>query len=103
MIDVKEPIVFEWDKGNELKNWLTHQVSRKEAEEVFEDTGKIVFSDIEHSQEEERDVVLAKTKQGRLLFTVFTLRGEDEKVRIISARDADRKEVAIYEKKAHTA
>jgi len=103
MIDVREPIIFEWDKGNELKNWLEHKVTRIEAEEIFTDTGKVVFSDIKHSQEEDRYVVIAKTKQGRMLFTVFTIRGEEGKVRIISSRDADRKEVEIYEKKAYTA
>jgi uncharacterized DUF497 family protein len=61
-----------------------------------------VFSDIQHSQDEDRYVVIAKTKQGRVLFIVFTIRGEVGSIRIISARDADRKEVAIYEKKAHT-
>lgn len=103
MIDVKEPIVFEWDKGNELKNWIKHKVSKAEVEAVFTDTRKIVFSDIEHSQGEDRYIAIAKTKQGRLLFTVFTIRGEEVRIRIISSRDADRKEVAIYEEKAHIA
>ena len=70
---------------------------------IFTDANNIMFADIKHSEDEERYIVLAKTKQGRLLFTVFTIRGEEGRVRIISSRDADGKEVAIYEKKARTA
>src|SRR5690242_6522555 len=102
MTSSNDPIVFEWDKGNEVKNWIKHKVTREEAEEAFEDERKIVFSDIEHSLSEDRYIVIAKTEQGRLLFAVFTIRGETGKIRIISVRDANRKEVALYEEKAHT-
>ncbi len=89
---------FEWDKGNSEKN-KKHNVGDKEAEEAFFDKNKVTFPDIIHSSEdEERLRIIGKTKKERLLFIVFTQRGE--KIRIISARDVNRKEVSLYEKAA---
>lgn len=56
----------------------------------------IDYVDIKHSEQEPRYILLGKTKKERVLFTVFTLRGNY--VRIISARDANKKEVSFYEK-----
>ena len=89
---------FEWDKGNIDKN-KKHKVGDKEAEESFFDTDKVTFPDVVHTTEnEERLRIIGKTKKGRLLFIVFTKRGK--KIRIISARDVNRKEVPLYEKTA---
>lgn len=94
---LKKPLEFEWDKGNIGKN-KKHNVADKEAEEVFFDEKKVIYKDIFHSQKEERFIILGKTKKERLLYTVFTIRGK--KIRIISARDINKKEVRLYEKKA---
>lgn len=94
----KKVVEFAWDKGNIGKN-KKHSVDDKEAEEVFFDKNKVTFPDTIHSTEnEERLRIIGKTKRGRLLFIVFTKR--DEKIRIISARDVNRKEVPLYEKAA---
>lgn len=94
----KNAFEFEWDKGNINKN-KKHKVEDKEAEEVFFDKGKVTFPDAVYSTEgEERFRIIGKTKTGRLLFIVFTKR--DGKIRIISARDVNRKEVPLYEKAA---
>lgn len=90
-------IKFQWDNGNTGKN-LKHSVSDQEAEEVFLDKKKKIFKDHLHSSKEERFRVIGKTKQERLLFIVFAVRPEN--VRVISARDINRKEVSLYEKKA---
>lgn len=58
---------------------------------------KKIFKDKLHPKGEERFRVIGKTKKGRLLFVVFTIR--KEKIRIISARDINRKEVCLYEEK----
>ena len=100
MKTIKELAEFEWDKGNIDKN-KKHGVEDKEAEEAFFDKHRFIFKDEVHSQNEERLRILGKTKRGRLLFVVFTKRGA--KIRIISARDINKKEVYIYEKKAKTA
>ena len=94
----KEESEFEWDKGNIEKN-KKHNVEDREAEETFFDENKVKFSDIIHSTgQEERLRIIGKTKKGRLLFIVFTKR--ENKIRIISARDVNRKEVPLYEKAA---
>lgn len=87
---------FEWDKGNMGKN-RKHKVDDREIEEVFFDNKRFIFKDKIHSEGEERFRIIAKTKKKRLLFVVFTKRGK--KIRIISARDINKKEVYIYEEK----
>ncbi len=94
---IKEALEFEWDKGNIGKN-LEHGVEDKEAEEVFLDERKKAFKDKLHSGSEERFRVVGKTKSGRLLFIAFTVRGN--KIRIISARKINKKEVYLYEETA---
>lgn len=93
---IKEAFEFEWDKGNTDKN-LKHNVKDQEAEEVFLDENRFIFKDKVHSEGEERFRILGKTQKDRLLFIAFTIRRK--KIRIISARDINRKEVSLYEKK----
>ena len=87
-------IEFEWDVGNVGKN-NKHGVEDTEGEEVFFDDYKVILRDKLHSQKEERFILLGKTKRDRLLFVVFTRRRS--KVRIVSARDINRKERKLYE------
>lgn len=89
---------FEWDKGNSDKNWISHQVAQGECEQVFFNEPVVVSSDVEHSQTESRWYVLGKTDAGRFLFLVFTIR--KNKIRIISARDMNKKEREIYHERA---
>lgn len=93
---LKKPLEFDWNKGNIEKN-IKHKVEDKEAEELFFDEKKIIYKDVFHSQKEKRFIVIGKTKKGRLLYTVFNMRAK--KIRIISARDINKKEVSLYEKK----
>lgn len=92
----KTIIEFEWDTGNTNKN-QKHHVTDSEAEEIFFDPNKVTFTDTIHStKNEERLRIIGKTKKDRLLFIVFTKR--NKKIRIISARDINRREVTLYEK-----
>ncbi|HEX7456386.1 MAG TPA: BrnT family toxin [Candidatus Nanoarchaeia archaeon] len=86
---------FDWDEANVLKNWEKHKVKHTEAEEVFENKPRIVSKDAKHSLTEPRYQILGITNQKRKLSVIFTLR--DGKVRVISARDMNRKEKAKYE------
>lgn len=86
---------FDWDAGILQKNWLKHDVSPFECEQVFFNQPLIVTPDEKHSETEIRYYVLGQTDTGRRLFLVFTMRGK--KIRIISARDMNRKEYAIYD------
>jgi uncharacterized DUF497 family protein len=97
VVALLEIVEFEWDAGNEQKNWITHHVSAEEAEEPFFAEEQLILEDILHSTKEEtRFILIGKSKQGRMLFIVYTIR--KEKIRIISSRDADKKEVLLYEK-----
>jgi hypothetical protein len=88
---------FEWDSGNSNKNKLKHAVEDWECEEVLFDSKKVMFKDKLHSYNEQRFILLGKTRQERLLYIVFTTR--NEKIRVISARDiTKRKEIELYEK-----
>lgn len=91
-----EPARFEWDKGNANKNFRRLRVTDRECEEAFFDPRFLVFYDRKHSMTEERYYGMGKTLAGRLLFVVFTIR--QDKVRVISARNINRKERSYYEK-----
>ncbi len=87
---------FQWDKGNDAKNWLSHQVSKLEIEQVFFNEPLLIYFDDKHSEKEERYFLLGKTDNNRLLMVVFTQR--EYFIRVISARDMSKKEKLIYEK-----
>lgn len=89
------PEEFEWDEGNNNKNWLKHRVTIKECEEVFLNTPLVVFQDIKHSSREIRFVALGKTKMHRQLHIAFIIRKQN--IRVISARDQNKKERRRHE------
>ena len=91
----REPIEFEWDSGNIDKNLIKHRVRDEECEEVFFDPGKRMLRDAVHSANEERHILIGKTKGQRALFIIFTVR--KKKVRVISARDLSKKELRAYQ------
>lgn len=96
MKTLPEPAQFVWDRGNSTKNEQKHGVSDQEAEEPFFDKKRKIFTDQLHSGKEKRFRIVGKTKHHRLLFVAFTIRSN--LVRIISARDINKKEVYLYEK-----
>ena len=88
---------FQWDSGNIYKNWLKHNVTNKECEQVFFNEPLVIAKDEKHSQTENRWYVLGKTNSKRKLFVVFTIR--KDLIRIISARDMTKKERKFYNEK----
>ena len=100
MDDFDEAVEFEWDEGNAEKNWILHQVSRQESEQVFFNRPFVVGDDVLHSDTEARFYGLGRTDANRLLFVVYTLRGEPPRVRVISARDMNRREQRIFDNAA---
>ena len=85
---------FAWDSGNREKNWLGHDVTNAECEQVFFNQPLVVSSDVKHSRDEDRFFALGRTTADRRLFVVFTMRGT--LVRVISARDMSRKERRLF-------
>lgn len=97
MINLNEIEGFEWDTGNQNKNFLKHKVSGIESEEIFNNEPFVMFQDAKHSNYEPRYLGLGKTNLNRRLSVSFTIRAK--KIRIISARDMSRKERSIYNEK----
>lgn len=91
---IPEPIEFEWDRGNVDKNLRKHGIENREAEEVFLNE-PLIFEDKEHSTIEKRYQCLGVTDRNKRLFVSFTIR--KGKVRIISVRKMDKKELNKYE------
>lgn len=100
MIDLSKVEGFVWDKGNIDKSYQKHGIKPDEAEEIFLDKKLGVEKDIKHQEKEERYIAIGKTLKGKILFVVFTFR--DSKIRIISARVANKKERILYEKEAQS-
>jgi len=85
---------FEWDDDNSEKNWLLHEVSDGECEEVFFNQPLLVAADARHSRHESRHFVLGRTDADRWLFVAFTIRRN--RIRVISARDMNQRESRKY-------
>jgi len=91
---VAECAGFQWDEGNLLKNWEKHEVSASECEQIFFNLPLVLADDKEHSANEARFFALGQTDAARLLFIVFTVRGN--LIRVISARNMNSKERKVY-------
>jgi uncharacterized DUF497 family protein len=89
------PILFEWDPEKAQNNFKKHRITFDEASTAFEDSLSFTIHDPLHSSKEERFVLVGLSRQKRLLIVIHTDRGE--KIRIISARIATRKERQHYE------
>ncbi len=96
-VEIKKCEGFDWDQGNAEKNWIKHRVTRLECEEIFFNLPLVIADDIKHSKSETRYYALGKSKTGRFLFISFTIR--NNLIRIISARNMNKKESKIYEEK----
>ena len=87
-------MTFEWDAAKALENERKHGVTFQEATTSFGDERSLTIADPDHSESEDRYVLLGHSFAGRLLATVHTDRGAN--IRIISARMATRREAQAY-------
>jgi uncharacterized DUF497 family protein len=85
---------FDWDEGNQGKNWERHRVSDGEAEEVFFNDPLVAGTDVAHSKKERRYFALGQTDARRHLFVVFAIRKRH--IRVISARGMTKRELRRY-------
>ena len=97
MIDWLRITGFDWDDGNARKNVEKHDVGQAESEQVFLNSPLLISSDGGHSLTERRWNALGHTSEGRTLHVTFTLRDDDRRIRVISARDMNRKERKQYD------
>jgi uncharacterized DUF497 family protein len=92
-------LLFDWDPRKAKSNRLKHGVSFEEAGTAFRDPAGLDGGDLEHSESEARRLRLAKSSLGRVVVVAHTIRRKDneEITRIISARQASRKERKKYQ------
>ncbi len=95
-LSLESVVGFDWDEGNLYKNEKKHGLKWQEIEEVFFNQPLLVNEDQKHSEYEARCFALGVTHSGKMVYVVFTRRGE--RIRVISARPINRKERSIYEK-----
>lgn len=87
---------FEWDPAKDRSNQRKHGISFDEARTAFNDEHGRLMHDPDHSDEEDRFVLMGFSSAQRLLVVCHSYRSGDEVIRIISARKANRKERATY-------
>jgi len=87
---------FEWDENKARSNLKKHGVSFEEAETVFYDENAIEFYDDEHSEWEDRFLLLGISHRMRLLLICHVYREKNGVIRIISARKATKNEAKHY-------
>jgi len=87
--------LFEWDADKAEANLRKHKVSFDEAQTVFTDDFSVAIHDPDHSDKEERLIIIGISNKRRLLVVIYTERGK--KIRLISARKATRAEHKKYE------
>ena len=87
---------FDWDAGNQGKN--AGMASSMPRPSSFFSQPLLVVEDVAHSAGEPRFHALGTTAVGRGLHVMFTLRADGTKIRVISARDMNRKERLLYER-----
>jgi uncharacterized DUF497 family protein len=89
-------IRFEWDEQKSSENKRKHGVSFEEAQTVFFDEHAVRYYDPDHSEEEDRFIMLGLSLKLRALVVCHCFRSDDRSIRIISARKADKREAAAY-------
>ena len=89
-------IKFTWDKNKDAQNQKKHKVSFDEAKTVFYDDKAILIADPDHSDEEDRFILLGLSFKIRTIVVCHCCREGDSIIRIISARKADKQEKRDY-------
>jgi uncharacterized DUF497 family protein len=88
---------FEWDPAKDKANVRKHKVSFQEAESVFADEHARLLDEPDHSDGEDRYVLMGLSSRFRVLVVVHTYRGSENIIRLISARRATKAERAYYD------
>lgn len=91
---------FEWDESKNISNQRKHGVSFSDARTVFTDQFARLIADPDHSDDEDRFILLGTSINSRLLVVCHCIRLDDS-IRIVSARKADKHERSVYEEFRH--
>ncbi len=91
------PLKFEWNPGKAQKNIKKHRITFNEAATVFSAPLSMTFDDPDHSEDEERFIIIGFSISGKLLMVSYA--EKKDSIRIISARKLTRKERKQHERK----
>ena len=87
---------FEWDEHKNRINIEKHGISFSEASTVFYDENAVLFDDPDHSEQEDRFLIIGFSQKARICIVSHCYRGDDDVIRIISARKATKRESEAY-------
>ncbi len=90
---------FEWDEKKDQANQRKHGVSFVEAQSVFYDENAIEYFDPDHSEDEDRFLLLGRSQLLRVLVVCHCFREREGVIRITSARKANPRERTAYSRK----
>lgn len=93
---IMEAVKFEWDESKNAINKKKHHVSFEEAKTVFYDENALIIDDPDHSEEEDRFIILGLSSKANLLVVCHCYRASDTVIRLISARQATKTEAKYY-------
>lgn len=91
-----DTVKFEWDQNKNEINKKKHGISFETAKEVFFDEFAILFDDPDHSIDEERFLIIGAIKTEQICIVSHCYRDNENRIRIISARQATKSEKQIY-------
>jgi len=91
-----EHIQFEWDNKKDELNQKKHKIGFDEAKTVFYDPSALLIHDPDHSEDEERFIIMGMSQSLKILVVCHCYRSNDEVIRIISARKAEKEEIKQY-------
>jgi len=91
-------LFFEWDDRKSKANFQKHGVSFSEAMTVFEDDYALLIADPDHSEVEDRFILLGLSAKSRILLVCHSFEVNYGLIRIISCRKAKRKELTKYQR-----
>jgi len=89
-------IIFSWDENKAQTNLVKHKISFNEAMTVFDDENARLILDPDHSEDEERFILLGFSCNSKILTVVHCYRDNEENIRIISARKSTKYEERQY-------
>ena len=92
-----EDIRFEWDEKKNTANKRKHKISFEEAKTVFYDAGARIIDDPDHSELEDRFILLGLSKKANVLMVSHCYRLSETVIRIISARRSTIAEAQQYQ------
>ncbi len=89
-------LTFDWDKEKSAPNQKKHGISFEEVQTVFLDENALIIQDPDHSDDEDRFILLGLSVKFKVLVVCHCYRKSNEVIRIISARKATRAEQRRY-------